>query len=72
MRARKTTGICFECCAEVQGRAKYCDPCYLKRANELKRGAYFCEAKQTLEDLQDMDAPLRTDKVVDLAIRVAV
>lgn len=59
------------CGVGCSGRAKYCPDCVKKRAKLSKPENYFEQAKRSLEDVKDVDAPLRLDKVVDLAIRCA-
>jgi len=71
MRARKTTGLCFECCKPVTGMKKYCDKCLAERCNASRRGDYFFSVESSIEEARNLDAPLRLDRVIDLAIRCA-
>jgi hypothetical protein len=68
--------LCRECFQAYEGRAyHYCEKCRVIKAREQQRASEALRdlaEKQALESLKEYDAPIRLDKVVDLAIRAAI
>ncbi len=63
--------LCETCTQPITAREKLCDECKRVRANASRRFLVYEAGKQALEELRDMDSPMRLDKVVDLAVRIA-
>lgn len=67
---------CRECGIEYKGRAYlYCPACRKKRNTEgarAYRALRALEEKQALVELQELDGPMRLEKLISLAINVAL
>ena len=63
---------CKECQTPVEGRSVFCEEHKKQRAYQSRFDAQWGYTKRALEDLKDMDCPMRLDKLVDLAIRTAL
>lgn len=66
-----TQGICLECFCTVEGRAKYCYSCLMKRGTRNNCVSPDLVAR-SIREAREVDAPIRTDKIVDLMLRVCV
>lgn len=64
-------GICLECFCTVEGRAKYCTKCLIKRGTRNNFVNPDLVAR-SIREAREVDAPIRTDKLVDLMMKVCV